>query len=274
MKTKNKIFFTLFFCVSFFALSAQTAEDADTAIVAYEKQKAGTTDHTKGILQSALVGLEYRVKAGIALGGTAPLPIPAEIREINSFNPLTNLSIEGEIMKTFTDRWGLSFGLRLENKGMKTNARVESYKMSMVADDGEVSGYFWGSVVTRVSNSYLTLPVLAVWKPAERWEVKAGLYGSYRTSGEFSGTASAGYLREGSPVGDKIEISTSQYNFSDKLCRWAYGVQVGADFRAFSHLVAGIDITWGLSSILQDNFDAISFPMYPIYGRLSFGYAF
>ena len=34
----------------------------------------------KGLLWSALHGLEYEFKAGVNFGGTAPLPLPQEIR--------------------------------------------------------------------------------------------------------------------------------------------------------------------------------------------------
>ena len=41
----------------------------------------GQMDRNQGIIKSALIGLEYEVKAGILIGGTSPLPLPAEIRE-------------------------------------------------------------------------------------------------------------------------------------------------------------------------------------------------
>lgn len=39
------------------------------------------------LVRSTLKGLEYRIKAGVNIGGTSPLPLPAEIREINSYRP-------------------------------------------------------------------------------------------------------------------------------------------------------------------------------------------
>ena len=35
------------------------------------------------LVRSTLKGLEYRIKAGVNIGGTSPLPLPAEIREIS-----------------------------------------------------------------------------------------------------------------------------------------------------------------------------------------------
>ena len=42
-------------------------------------------DRNETLIRSALRGLEYEVKAGISIGGTAPLPLPAEIRSKKFF---------------------------------------------------------------------------------------------------------------------------------------------------------------------------------------------
>ena len=44
-------------------------------------------DVNKGIAWSSLRGLEYQVKAGFNIGGTSPLPLPREIRSIDSYRP-------------------------------------------------------------------------------------------------------------------------------------------------------------------------------------------
>ena len=61
-------------------------------------------ERNKSILKSLTKGLEYRLKAGFNIGGTSPLPLPAEIRKINSYNPTTAFSIEGDIVKTFNNK--------------------------------------------------------------------------------------------------------------------------------------------------------------------------
>ena len=235
------------------------------------------TAQTRGIEKSAAVGVEYRVKAGIAIGGTSPLPLPAEIREIHSFKPGLNLSLEGEAVKLFNDSWGISLGLRLESRGMETDATVQGYRMMLQADGGQqISGYFWGRVRTDVNNAFLTMPVLAVWKPSERWGVKLGVYGSYVHRSSFSGLAYDGYLRENTPVGTQVIIDGNNglYNFSDNMRSWLWGLQAGVEWRAFPHLIVGFDLTWGMNSIFGRDFETINFGMFPIYGMLSFGYAF
>lgn len=266
MKLRIILFASLFISLSVMA---------DNTNKEHPSRWQGIKDYTRGILHSDSAGVEYRIKAGIAIGGTAPLPIPPEIQKVKGFDPLLNISLELEIMKSFSEAWGMSFGLRLETKGMKTDAEVKNYNMSMVAEDGgKVSGAWYGSVETQVINSYLTLPVLGVWKPSSRWEIKTGPYISYLTSGRFSGSAYDGYLREGSPIGEKINIESAIYDFSSDIRRIAWGWQLGADWRAFPHLMVGLDLTWGLNSIFKKDFETISFDMYPVYLNLNFGYAF
>ena len=167
-----------------------------TGAVFAENKKPGA------LVRSTLKGLEYRIKAGVNIGGTSPLPLPAEIREINSYRPGAQLAIEGNIIKWFdrNRKWGGLFGIRLENKGMKTDARVKNYYMVMDSYDGEVLGHVegnWtGNVKTNVKNSYITLPFQVIYKVSPRWDLKFGPYISILTNGDFSGVAYDGYIRE------------------------------------------------------------------------------
>ena len=238
-------------------------------------KRTGIADHTIGILRAATVGMEFRLKAGVALGGTAPMPIPLNIQEVTGFSPRLNLNIEAEFVQDFNGPIGFSTGLRLETKGMRTNARVANYSMSMVSGGQEVSGVWWGMVETQVSNNYLTLPILFLWKPSPRWDLKIGPYGSFVLGRQFTGNVYDGYLREGSPTGEKIVIEEkTPYDFSDEISRWDWGVQLAADWRAFPHLLVGLDLTWGMKDIFKKDFETIAFNMYPVYLRLNFGYAF
>lgn len=229
------------------------------------------------VSQEENLSRDYRVKAGLSIGGTSPLPLPAEIRKIEGFNPLFNFRLGVEVRQSINENWSLLCGLQIEQKGMETRAGVKNYQLTMVSgDEGEISGVFTGSVRTRVQNTYLTLPVSAIWQPNRQasWGIKAGLYGSLLLDGKFSGSAYNGYLREGNPTGQRIDITTASYDFSSDLQRWNWGVQFGAEWKAFPRLMTGIDFSWGINSIFKKDFEVISFDMYPIYGTLSFGYIF
>lgn len=237
-------------------------------------------ERNETIIRSALHGLEYEIKAGFQIGGTSPLPLPAEIRSIDSYNPSLAISIEGNVTKWLgkEQNWGILLGLKLENKGMRTKATVKDYGMEIIGDGGEkVAGHWTGGVRTKVQNSYLTIPVLAVYKLSPRWNLKAGPYVSYLMSGDFSGDVYEGYLRENDPTGPKVEFTDGKvatYDFSDDLRNLQWGVQVGADWKAFKHLKVYADLSWGLNDIFVKDFNTITFAMYPIFLNVGFGYAF
>ena len=124
----------------------------------------GQEDRNKGIINSALIGLEYEVKAGFNIGGTAPIPLPVEIRDITGYNPTMAVAIEGNVTKWFDQekKWGMRIGIRLDSKGMKTNANVKNYGMEIIGEGGErIKGNWTGYVKTNVKNTYLSFPVLA-----------------------------------------------------------------------------------------------------------------
>lgn len=225
-------------------------------------------------------GLEYRIKGGFNFGGTSPLPLPAEIREIKGFRPGMQIAIEGNVIKWIDKqkKWGVLVGVRLEDKGMKTDARVKNYYMVMDATSGDVTGRMQGNwtgcVKTKVKNSYVTIPLQAICKVSPRWDVKFGPYFSFLTNGDFSGSAYDGYLREDSPIGTKVNVTEATYDFSSDLRTFQWGVDVGGEWRAYKHLSVYADLTWGLNSIFPDDFKSISFKMYNVYLNFGFGYVF
>ncbi len=232
-------------------------------------------DRNQSILRLSSKGFEYEVKAGINIGGTSPLPLPEEIRSIDRYRPSLALSLEGSMSKWFGSKWGAQVALRLENKGMKTDATVKNYSMEMVGkENGHMKGMWTGGVYTQVNNSYLTLPVSALYRLSSRVSLKGGVYASYLLDGDFSGTAYDGYLRDETPVGTKIFVSEATYDFSDDLARFSWGVQAGVSWRAFKHLNVFGDLSWGLSDIFKKDFETITFSMYPIYLTIGFGYSF
>ena len=239
----------------------------------------GQKNSTQGIIKSALHGWEYEIKAGLSIGGSSPLPLPEEIRSIDSYNPTLAIMLEANATKWFGEKknWGMIAGLRFENKNMTTKATTKNYRMEIIQDGNRLKGNWTGGVRTMVRNSYMTVPILAAYKISSRWNIKAGPYFSYLMDGEFSGNVYEGYLREGNPTGDKINFyddAIATYDFSDDLRKFQWGLQVGADWKAFTHLKVFADLTWGLNDIFQKDFETITFGMYPIYLNLGFGYAF
>lgn len=236
------------------------------------------SETTKGIQWAAARGLEYSVKAGFNIGGTAPVPLPEEIRAIKSYSPQLAFSLEGNVTKWFDSRWGAEAGIRLETKAMSTDARVKNYNIELsMAGEPPLLGRWTGRVKTKVNNTYLTVPLLANYKLSPRWKLNGGVFLSYLLDGDFSGHVFEGYLRDGDPTGNKIEFTgddQATYDFSDDLRKFQWGVQLGADWKAFKHLLVNANLTWGFNDIFNSDFKTITFGMYPIYLNVGFGYAF
>ena len=108
---------------------------AACALLAYSTPVQAQKSEGESLLRAALKGWHVKLRAGFLLGGTTPLPLPQEIRAIDSYNPTMNVGIEGDVQKRFDNsRWGMALGVRLETKGMKTDATVKNYHMEMTAD--------------------------------------------------------------------------------------------------------------------------------------------
>ncbi len=240
----------------------------------------GQKERSSAIIWSQLRGLEYQIKAGFNVGGFSPLPLPAEIRSIEKYNPNLSLSVSGEVAKWFgkNEEWAFIFGLTLDTKSMTTEANVKNYGMEIIGEKGEkVAGQWTGGVRTKVKNSYISVPLMAGYKISSRWRIKGGAYLSYLMDGSFNGHVYEGYLREGDPTGEKVVFSddkTALYDFSDELRKFQWGLIFGGEWKAFKHLNIYADLTWGLNDMFKKDFNTISFAMYPIYLNVGFGYLF
>ena len=228
-------------------------------------------------LQTVLAGdifgdLRYQARLGYNLGGTAPVGMPATIRSLEKFSPKVNLLLGLDAYKPLSGKWGLLAGFHYENKGMETDANVKNYHMEMRRGDEKLTGVFTGRVVTKVEEWMVTLPLLATYDLG-RVRLKAGPYFSYVMSNDFSGYAYDGYLREGDPTGQKVELGHDEgergdYDFSDDLRHWQFGLDVGADWYFSRRFGAYADLTWGLTSIFRKDFKTIEQKLYPIYGSV------
>lgn len=245
-----------------------------------EVEPAKETD--TNLIKAALKGWHVRLGAGFNIGGTSPIPLPAEIRQINAYHPMLNIELEGLVHRKYGKHWGSMLGIRLENKAMKTDARVKNYHLVAYNTDGsgKIEGAYWGNVKTKVNNNYLTFPILATYSFNDRWQVQAGPYFSYLINGNFTGSAysksddDVSYIRQPNPAGPATEVTSADYDFSKDLRRFAWGLQVGGEFKAYKHLSVSLNLTWGLNSIFPADYESVTFALYPIYGTLGFNYLF
>lgn len=221
--------------------------------------------------------LKYQVRLGYNIGGTAPVGMPASIRSLEEFKPKNNMVLALDAYKPLPNNWGIMAGFHYENKGMHTNAKVKNYHMEMRYGDQPIEGMFTGNVVTDVQEWMVTLPLLATYDVNRNVRLKGGPYFSYVMSNNFSGYAYNGYLRTGDPTGPKVSLGAAEsdrgdYDFTEDLRHWQFGVDVGVDWYFSKHFGCYADLKWGLTSVFRDYFTTIEQKLYPIYGTVGVTY--
>ena len=77
-----------------------------TAVAGNAKDKIGDTD--KNLINASKRGWTMRLSAGYNIGGTAPLPLPVEIRGIEVVNPGETLTLQGSAEK-MSGKFGIRF---------------------------------------------------------------------------------------------------------------------------------------------------------------------
>lgn len=266
------------------ATAAPTDTPTDTP-VAEASASAGTEIATPSATKYQQWGthnpnaMQVRLNIGYAMGGTTPLPLPAEIRSIDRFKPYGGGNIGIEASKMFgkvKKRWGIATGVHGFLHGMKTGAHVKGYQMSITMDQSEMAGYFTGIDETNVRLLGLTIPVKAVWRASHRWTIEVGPYLQLFKKDEFEGKVYDGYLRVDTPTGEKINIAPdtpATYDFSQDM-RWAnWGFAFNFDWKATRHWSIYGDLDWGVSGVFNSNFETIAFKMYSIYANVGLAYS-
>lgn len=229
--------------------------------------------HAEGITEN----LNYTVRLGYNVGGTAPVGMPATIRSLEKFELQGNFLLAFDVQKDFWGKWGLMAGLRYEKKGMNIDAKVKNYHMDIVRGGEQLSGNFTGHNVSESDLQTISLPILATFKPSSRVMLKLGPYVSYVNTRVFRGYAYDGYLRVGNPTGQKINIGSDAetrgiYDFSDDLRRLQLGIDAGVDWQIYRRWGVYADITWGLTGIFKSDFNTIEQTLYPIFGSVGVVY--
>lgn len=221
--------------------------------------------------------VSLKARIGYSIGGTAPVDLPASIRKLNSYTLQPNFSFGIDATKPIKGRWGITFGVKYENKGMNEDAQVKDYHEAIVRGGESLEGRFTGSVTTMVREWMVTVPLQVSWKASERLDLRVGPYLSVLTNRSFSGYAHDGYLRVGDPTGPKVELGNDQstrgnYNFSEYMRRVQWGMDLGADWYIGHRIGLYADISWGLSGIHRSDFKTIEQSLYPIFGTFGITY--
>lgn len=243
-----------------------------TAASAQNEDKYQVWGPTNAVSQTGVI-----LRAGYVIGGTTPLPVPSEIRSINEFKPLGGVTLGADFYHMFNRHWGLQFGWHLFYEGFHTGADVKNYRMGITKDGNYLDGNFTGTDITDTKMFGSTIPFTATYRISPRWNISAGPFVSLLYYKTFEGEVYNGYLREGSPVGQKIEITEDNpatYDFKDDMLSWYWGMQLLFDWKAMRHMNVFAGVDWSCSSIFPGDFETVEFKMFPIYAKIGIAYRY
>lgn len=216
------------------------------------------------------------IYAGLHIGGVAPASIPQEIRSIESYRPVTPISLGVEFpFYHINDKWSLSSGLNLVNKGMKSSAFAENFKAMIDLEDTpyrNMIGYFTGSVNSSFNNLYLELPVSAHFELNPHWSFQGGIMIDQALARSFEGGVSSAYIRIGEPTAPKIEISSASFNTSRVVRKADVGLHLGATYNLGQvWQIRGV-LNYGLTNVIDAPSENIPIKLHNTFLTLSAGY--
>lgn len=230
---------------------------------------------------TATTPFSLSLRLGLNVGAAMPLPMPRSIRAVERYNPLLNFAVEGRLRYRFltpdntVQLWGLAVGLRLEHKGMSTEATVRNYFVNVIAEDGAaLRGAFYGRVHTKMRLSLLSMPLLATWQPHQRWTFSAGPLLSVRLGGDFNGYAHDGYIRKNNPTGEKTAVLKGVYDYGSDLRTFYWGVVFGADYQFSRRWSATAEFNATTHPIFPSDYTNVSYKLRPLFATVGVGYAF
>ena len=229
-----------------------------------------------GMNATVLDSLSIDARLGYALGGTIPTHIGKEIRGINGYYPGFNFTVAGEASYPLHPHWAIHTGLRFELGSMDVDSRVKNYDIEVVRGEESLKGIFNGNVRIKTTQRRITLPIQAVYRLNKNVAVRGGMFMGWLTSRKFWGWAYDGYLREGTPVGPKIEMGTEpgdrgDFDFDKNMRHMQWGLDVGADWQFYRRWGAFAELTYGFGGLFKSDFHSVQ-TLRPIYGTLGIIY--
>lgn len=219
-------------------------------------------------------GWEWSAGFGYNLGARTPMGMPAEMRALNSYTPQACFSVGAYATYMANARWGARTGLLYDGKGHKAGIEVRNYQLSvMLQDDGRKQGYYTGDIENKTMSHYITLPLLAVFRPCDKWDVFGGLYVSWAFSRKFEGTAHNGSIRE-TPLHDRIAVRNGTYDYSSDLRKYDIGAQIGGAYYIDHHFSIQAAVQMGFVDQLNPDTRQIDQSLYNVYLNIGAAYRF
>lgn len=121
-------------------------------------------------------------------------------------------------------------------------------------------------------NGYVTIPLLATFRPYEKWTFYFGGYVSSLQDAKFEGSASDRYIRNGGPTGDKINVTEAIYDFSDEMSKVDAGIMASADWYFSRKMAVKGQLSWGWYPFFLPASKVFHIIMYNVYVMLGLAY--
>lgn len=225
---------------------------------------------------SVLDSVNVDARLGYVVGGTIPTHMGREIRGINQFDPGLNFMVSLEASLPLKSNWSIHTGLRYELGSMDVDSRVKNYDIEVVRGDESLAGIFTGNVRIRTAQRRITLPIQAQYNFSPQFKLRGGLFMGWLANRRFWGWAYDGYLREGTPVGAKIEMGTEpgdrgDFDFDKNMRHMQWGLDVGADWQFSRRWGLFAELTYGFSGLFKSDFHSVQ-TLRPMYGSLGISY--
>ncbi|WP_231496719.1 porin family protein [Prevotella sp. 10(H)] len=226
-------------------------------------------------------GLDWYLNLGLNMGGSMPVPLPREVRKIESYNPKINPHIGISTVYNLNRKWGVGTELSLGIKGMRVKDRVKYMQTKVLVSEkgnpnkSEVDGYFTGKNTTNVNLQYLSLSLYGIYNIGSRWEVKGGVYAASILKSKFEGNVSDGYLRDKTPNGPIVVIEADNpatFDFEDNMRDFDAGFVVGGRYKINERIGVMVNMNLGLTDIFYRDQNPINFKMQNIYGTFGVTY--
>ena len=229
-----------------------------------------------GVKASVLDSLHVDARLGYTLGGTLPTHMDNKIRHINKYDLGLNFAVSLEADLPLKGHWAVHSGLRYELGSMDVDSRVKNYDIEVVRGDESLDGIFNGNVCIKSTQRRITLPIQATYYCSPQLQLRGGVFMGWLTNRRFWGWAYDGYLRQGSPIGPKIEMGREpgergDFDFDKDMRHMQWGVDAGLDWHFHPRWGLFAEMTYGLSGLFKSNFTSVQ-TLRPLYGTLGILY--
>ncbi|MDR1090985.1 MAG: PorT family protein [Prevotella sp.] len=222
--------------------------------------------------QTDMRSFSHKIIAGYNIGATLPNNLSREIRSIDAYWPQFTPQLGYNVSYRFAGQWSAESGIALDLKGMGVRDKVKYMYTDVNMDGNNIKGYFTGRNETEIKITYVTIPIRVSYHLNETWSLKLGVYASYRSSAEFSGTVWDGYLRKtedkdilNSELINIGEKDVAVFDFGKDLRTFDFGISMGFEHCFNRKFGVYTEATYSLTPIFPKSFTGIDMKMRNIY---------